>query len=94
MVSLEFRLHIQCPLPMGDIGHRVMHLAPLQPGGARTDVTPHRRTASPPACFEHFVQAFEALISQTSDTPIRRYCLVQLCTKKPRFHLGLFSASF
>ena len=72
MVSLEFRLHIQCPLPMGDIGHRVMHLAPLQPGGARTDVTPHRRTASPPACFEHFVQAFEALISQTSDTPIKR----------------------
>jgi len=38
MVSLEFRLH---PMSSADggIGHRVVHLAPLHPGGVRTDVT-------------------------------------------------------
>ena len=38
MVSLEFTLH-PVVSAVEVIGHRVVHLAPLHPGGARTDVS-------------------------------------------------------
>ena len=38
MVSLEFRL-LPVVSAVEVIGHRVVHLAPLHPGGARTDVS-------------------------------------------------------